>query len=99
MVYLGYDFNSPVIKNKKDLPISIQETLSKERLEKAKSFLKDARDFIASELGLFRKISALKQENVGISIMENYTGQEGYPDSEEQQAWHTDYGANGKYGF
>ena len=36
-----------------------------------------------------------KQKTVAISVMENFTGQKGYPASEKKQAWHTDYGAEG----
>jgi hypothetical protein len=50
---------------------------------------------MGKELELFKTPSFLKPETVGVSIMENFTGQRGYPDSEEKQAWHTDYGAEG----
>ena len=77
------------------LPILVKESLSPQRLEVAMAFLKDAGAFISSELNLFRSESALSETAVGISIMENYTGREGFPETEEPQAWHTDYGSDG----
>jgi hypothetical protein len=89
-VYLGYDFSLPIIEGIYALSILVKESLSKQRLEVAKAFLKDVGAFIASALNLFRTESCLSETAVGISIMENYTGREGFPETEESQAWHTD---------
>ena len=97
MVYLGYDFSLPVVDEIDALPISVKESLSEGSLEVAKAFLKDVGAFIASALNLFRAESCLSETAVGISIMENYTGREGFPETEESQAWHTDYGSDGLY--
>ncbi len=94
MVYLGYDFSFPTTIE--DLPEHIQNSLSTKRLDVAMSFLKDASNFIAEEVDLFGLTgSELSEKTVGISVMENYTGRDGFPDTEEPQAWHTDYGADG----
>ena len=97
MVYLGYDFSLPIIEGIDTLPILVKESLSKKSLEVAKAFLKDVGAFISSALNLFRAESCLSETAVGISIMENYTGQEGFPETEESQAWHSDYGSDGLY--
>jgi len=97
MVYLGYDFSLPKVEGIDALPILVKESLSKQRLEVAKAFLKEVGAFISSALNLFRAESCLSETAVGISIMENYTGQEGFPETEESQAWHTDYGSDGLY--
>lgn len=99
MVYLGYDFSLPKVEGIDALPILVKESLSKQRLEVAKAFLKEVGAFISSALNLFRAESCLSETAVGISIMENYTGQEGFPETEESQAWHTDYGSDGLYDF
>ena len=85
MVYLGYEFSLPIIEGIDTLPILVKESLSKKRA------------FISSALNLFRAESCLSETAVGISIMENYTGQEGFPETEESQAWHSDYGSDGLY--
>ena len=79
------------------LPVLVKESLSTQRLTVAMTFLKDAEALIASELDLFRDESHLSESTVGISVMENYTGREGFPDTEESQAWHTDYASDGLY--
>ena len=56
MVYMGYDFDTGKIKNLRNKPKCVKESLSKEeRLDKAKDFLKSVGNFIASKLELFRK--------------------------------------------
>ena len=97
MVYLGYNFSLPIIDGMDSLPICIKESLSTQRLAVAMDFLKDVEALIATEFNLFRRESFLSETTVGISIMENYTGREGFPESEESQAWHTDYGSDGLY--
>jgi hypothetical protein len=97
MVYLGYDFSVPIIEGIDALSILVKESLSKQRLEVAMAFLKDVGALIASEFNLFRIKSNLSETAVGISIMENYTGREGFSETEESQAWHTDYGSDGLY--
>jgi len=94
MMYLGYNFNA-VIPNKNILSTTDQESLSFERMERAKDFLIAVKQFIGKELDFFKAPSQLKSETVAISILENYTGKSGYPRKEEKQAWHSDYGANG----
>lgn len=91
MVYLGYDFDIGKIKNIQKKPICVKESLSNERLDKAKDFLKSVGNFIASKLDLFRKKSFLSKDAVAITIMENFTGQDGFPATEENQSFHTDY--------
>jgi len=54
MVYLGFDFSLPIIEGIDALSILVKESLSKQRLEVAKVFLKDVGAFIASALNLFR---------------------------------------------
>jgi hypothetical protein len=95
MVYLGYNFSRPIIDKMDDLSILVKESLSMQRLTVAMAFLKDVEALIAREFDLFRTESHLSETTVGISIMENYTGQEGFPEIEESQAWHTDYGSDG----
>ena len=95
-MYLGYDFNA-VLQNKQLLSTTDQESLSVERLNRAKEFLTAAKECIARELDFFTPPSKLKPETVAISILENYTGQPNYPRSEQNQAWHSDYGAEGIY--
>jgi hypothetical protein len=82
MVYLGYNFNSGKIKNIEKEPNCVQDSLSIERLNKAKEFLKSVENFIATQLDLFRATSALSKDTVAISIMENFTGQNGFPATE-----------------
>ena len=91
MVYMGYNFNTGTIKNIEKEPNCVQDSLSKERLNKAKEFLKSVENFIATQLDLFRATSALSKDTVAISIMENFTGQNGFPATEEKQGLHTDY--------
>jgi len=91
MVYMGYDFDTGKIKNLRNKPKCVKESLSKERLDKAKDFLKSVGNFIASKLDLFRKGSFLSKDAVAITLMENFTGQDGFPASEENQSYHTDY--------
>ena len=91
MVYLGYNFDTGKIKNIKKKPNCVQESLSIERLDKAKDFLKSVGNFIATKLDLFRATSALSKDTVAISIMENFTGQDGFSTTEEKQSFHTDY--------
>jgi hypothetical protein len=91
MVYLGYNFDTGKIKNIEKEPNCVQESLSNERLDKAKKFLKSVGDFIARQLDLFRDTSALSKDTVAISIMENFTGRDGFPATEEKQSLHTDY--------
>jgi len=91
MVYLGYNFDTGKIKKLKNELECVQVSLCDERLENAKEFLKSVSDFIGRKLGLFRKASSLSKETVGISIMENFTGEDGFPDIEEKQCLHTDY--------
>ena len=43
------------------------------------------------EIELFRKGSFLSKDAVAITIMENFTGQDGFPATEENQSFHTDY--------
>ena len=94
MVYLGYDFSIPITND--DLPKIVQESLSAQRLDVAMRFLKDASNFIAEEVDVFGLTgSKLSESTIGISVMENYTGRDGFPVTEEPQAWHTDYGADG----
>ncbi len=87
-LYLGYDFSVP-IPNKKKLPRDVQSSLSVESMKIAEEFILSVKDFIGKKLELF------KEESIAVSIMENFTGQKGYPASEENQAWHSDYGAEG----
>ena len=94
MMYLGYDFTDP-IPDKENLPSEVQCSLSIASLDKAKEFLISAKEFIAKELDLFSPPSKLKSDKVAMSILENYTGNDGYPSTEEKQAWHTDYDAKG----
>ena len=96
-MYLGYNFSLPIIDGMDALPILVKESLSTQRLTVAMAFLKDVENLIASEFDLFRSDSHLSENAVGISIMENYTGREGFPETEESQAWHTDYGSDGMY--
>ena len=93
MVYLGYDFDiGKIKKNIQKKPICVKESLSNERLDKAKGFLKSVGNFIASKLDLFRKGSFLSKDTVAITIMESFTGQDdGYPATEENHSFHTDY--------
>jgi hypothetical protein len=91
MVYLGYNFDTGKIKKLFNEPECVQLSLSDERLEKAKEFLKSVSDFIGRKLGLFRETSSLSKETVGISIMENFVGEDGFPSIEEKQCLHTDY--------
>ena len=92
MVYLGYDFNpGKIINISMEGTQSVQQSLSPERLTEAKNFLESVRDFIANKLKLFGKHSKLSKDTVGISIMENFTGKSGCPQTEEKQAFHTDY--------
>jgi hypothetical protein len=77
MVYLGYDFSFPTTIE--DLPEHIQNSLSTKRLDVAMSFLKDASNFIAEEVDLFGLTgSELSEKTVGLSVMENYTGRDGF---------------------
>jgi hypothetical protein len=94
MMYLGYDFSAP-IPNKTELPSDVQSSLTVKSMKRAEDFVLAVKAFMGKELELFKTPSFLKPETVGVSIMENFTGQRGYPDSEEKQAWHTDYGAEG----
>jgi hypothetical protein len=94
MMYLGYDFSAP-IPNKKKLPRDVQSSLSVESMKIAEEFILAVKDFIGSKLELFKEPTSLKPKSVAVSIMENFTGQKGYPASEENQAWHSDYGAEG----
>lgn len=97
MVYFGYDFSFPIMKDDFDsLHSSIKESLSNQRLNKARMFLESVRDYIADIYKFFREDSRLKKETVAISIMENFTGQDGFPNEETSQAWHSDYCALGK---
>ena len=91
MVYMGYDFDTGKIQNLRNKPKCVKESLSKERLNKAKDFLKSVGNFIATKLELFRKKSFLSKDAVAITIMENFTGQDGFPATEENQSFHTDY--------
>ncbi len=61
----------------------------------AEEFIQAVKDFMGKKLELFKEPTCLKSESVAVSIMENCTGQKGYPASEEKQAWHSDYGAEG----
>jgi hypothetical protein len=89
---MGYNFNTGTIKNIEKEPNCVQDSLSKERLNKAKEFLKSVENFIATQLDLFRATSALSKDTVAISsIMENFTGRDGFPATEEKQSLHTDY--------
>ena len=54
-------------------------------------FLKSVGNFIVTKLDLFRKGSFLLKDAVAITIMENFTGQDGFPATEENQSFHTDY--------
>ena len=56
MVYLGYNFNTGKIKNIKKEQNCVQDSLSNERLNKAKEFLKSVENFIATQLDLFSAI-------------------------------------------
>ena len=95
MMYLGYDFSAP-IQNKKKLPRDVQSSLSVESMKIAEEFILAVKDFIGNKkLELFKEPTSLKPESVAVSIMENFTGQKGFPASEENQAWHSDYGAEG----
>ena len=94
MMYLGYNFDA-IIPNKSNLSISDQDSLSVERMDRAKEFLAAVKEFIACELDFFTSTSQLKPETVAISILENYTGKPNYPQSEHNQAWHCDYSAAG----
>lgn len=94
MMYLGYDFSAP-IPNKKKLPRDVQSSLSVESMKIAEEFILAVKDFIGKKLELFKEPTSLKPKSVAVSIMENFTGQKGYPASEENQAWHSDYGAEG----
>ena len=49
---------------------------------KRRIFLKSVKNFIASKLELFRKGSFLSKDAVAITIMENFTGQDGFPATE-----------------
>ena len=93
-MYLGYFFSAP-IPNKKKLPRDVQSSLSVESMKIAEEFILAVKDFIGSKLELFKEPTSLKPKSVAVSIMENFTGQKGYPASEENQAWHSDYGAEG----
>ena len=74
MVYLGYNFDTGKIKNIGKEPNCVQDSLSNdERLNKAKEFLKSVENFIATQLDLFCATSALSEDTVAISIMENFT--------------------------
>jgi hypothetical protein len=68
-----------------------RDSLSNLRLNKAKEFLKSLENFIATQLDLFRATLALSKDTVTISIVENFTGQNGLPATEEKQGLHTDY--------
>ena len=94
MMYLGYDFSAP-IPNKKRWPKDVQSSLSVQSMKIAEKFILAVKEFMGKQLELFKKPTSLKPESVAVSIMENFTGQKGYPASEENQAWHSDYGAQG----
>ena len=96
MVYFGYDFSFPIMKDDFDsLHSSIKESLTEDRLNAARKFLESVRDNIARVYLLFRDDSMLKRETVAISIMENFTGKPGFPTDELSQAWHSDYSVTG----
>ena len=91
MIYLGYDFSAP-IPNKKRLPKDVQSSLSVQSMKIAEKFILAVKDFMGKQLELFKEPTSLKPE----SAAENFIGQKGYPASEENQAWHIDYGAQGR---
>jgi hypothetical protein len=91
MVYLGYDFDPGTLQDISNEAESVQASLSLDRLTKAKDFLQSVKNFIAIKLDLFRKKSELSTNTVGISIMDNYTGEQGFSTTEEKQAFHSDY--------
>ena len=94
-MYLGYDFSAPIIPKRHLLPRKVQSSLSVQRMKIAEEFIIAVKTFMGSQLELFKEPTDLKPETVAVSIMENFTGQKGYPASEEKQAWHSDYGSQG----
>ena len=84
---MGNDFDTGKIKNLRNKPKCVKESLSKDRaLGQSEGFFE-----IRWEIELFRKGSFLSKDAVAITIMENFTGQDGFPATEENQSFHTDY--------
>jgi hypothetical protein len=87
MCYLGYNFQFPRFPH--SLEKSIQESLTKERLDEARIFLRHAQDDIANQLNIFCDNSMLSTKTTGVSIMFNIG-------DDEKQDTHSDYSAEGK---